>query len=83
MNQKEYVELKEKFTREDLTSFIQNPCWKHIKGMLTDKKIDMYAVLTAENTRVAKVKSKADKIAIIDEVLKEENEMIKIYTEGN
>ena len=67
----------ENFTKEEMASFVTNPCWKDIKDHLKAAQAEMYAVMMDENTRLATVKSKADKISIIDDILLKENEIIK------
>ncbi len=72
----------EELTNDDIRSFINNPAWKAIKQGLLADKASHYAMITAEESRAVVVKSKADKMSVIDGILQTENEIIK-YLQGN
>ena len=67
----------ENLTREEKLDFLQSPVWSRIRECLFDKKVGFYQVITNENTKVPEVKSKADKLSIIDEIFELEKELIQ------
>lgn len=67
----------ENLTREDKFEFLQSPVWKIIREDLHERKVELYQSIIDENTPVAKVKSKADKLAVIDEIFIMEKELIE------
>lgn len=64
-------------TREDRLNFLQSPVWNKIREDLQEKRVELYQGIVDENTPVAKVKSKADKLAVIDEMFIMEKELIE------
>lgn len=66
----------EDLTRDERIDFLTNQVWKMIREVLFDKKQELYQGILDENTPVAKVKSKADKLAMIDELFEIEKEVI-------
>ena len=64
-------------TREDRLNFLQSPVWNKIRDDLQEKRVELYQGIVDENTPVAKVKSKADKLAVIDEMFIMEKELIE------
>lgn len=64
-------------TREDRLNFLQSPVWSKFRENLQEKRVELYYGIVDENTPVAKVKSKADKLAIIDEMFAMEKELIE------
>lgn len=67
----------EDLTREDKLNFLQSPVWNKIREDLQEKRVELYQGIVDENTPVAKVKSKADKLAMIDEIFNTEKELIE------
>lgn len=67
----------EDLTREEKIDFLRSPVWGLVRDRLWTDKQDYYAAITAENTRVSEVKSKADKLAVIDGIFELENEIIQ------
>jgi len=63
-------------TREEKINFLRSPVWGLVRDRLWSDKEDYYAAITQENTRVSEVKSKADKLAVIDSIFELENEII-------
>jgi predicted ATP-dependent serine protease len=67
----------EDLTREEKIDFLRSPVWEMVRQSLWLDKETYYAAITNENTRVSEVKSKADKLAVIDSIFALENEIIK------
>ena len=67
----------EDLTREEKIDFLRSPVWEMVRQSLWLDKETYYAAITNENTRVSEVKSKADKLAVIDSIFELENEIIK------
>lgn len=67
----------ENLTREDRLDFLQSPVWNKFREVMFEKKVGYYQTITNENTKVTEVKSKADKLAIIDEIFELENDLIQ------
>lgn len=67
----------EDLTREEKIDFLRSPVWEMVRQSLWLDKETYYEAITNENTRVSEVKSKADKLAVIDSIFALENEIIK------
>ncbi len=67
----------EDLTREEKIDFLRSPVWEMVRQSLWLDKETYYAAITNENTRVSEVKSKADKLAVIDSIFELENDIIK------
>jgi hypothetical protein len=67
----------EDLTREEKIDFLRSPVWEMVRQSLWLDKESYYAAITNENTRVSEVKSKADKLAVIDSIFELENQIIK------
>lgn len=67
----------ENYTRDEKIAFLSSPVWAGFRSVLLDKKQECYEAITDENSSVSKVKSKADKLSVIDELFILENEIIE------
>ena len=67
----------EDLTREEKIDFLRSPVWEMVRQSLWLDKETYYEAITNENTRVSEVKSKADKLAVVDSIFALENEIIK------
>lgn len=63
-------------TRDSKIEFLQSPVWNVFREELMNRKIDCYQSIVDENSNISKVKSKADKMAIIDEIFAIEKDLI-------
>lgn len=66
----------ENLTRDDKIEFLQSPVWNVFREELLHRKIECYQTVVDENSNISKVKSKADKMAIIDEIFAIEKDLI-------
>ena len=67
----------ENLTREEKVDFLSNPTWVMFREELFGRKQELYEGILKEDARVSEVKSKADKLSIIDEIFNVEKDIIQ------
>lgn len=67
----------EDLTRDDRFNFLNSPVWRKIRTDLHERKVELYQIILDENSSISKVKSSADKLAMIDEIFNTEKELIE------